>query len=63
MGYVKKYLIEQNIDIHNTSNNNRTTNSEIERLHNTINEHIRLLKHDQNRYTQKASKRKCTDIF
>lgn len=35
-----EFLREQNIEIHYTSNNNHTSNSDIERLHNTINEHI-----------------------
>lgn len=43
-----KFLKTQNIEIHFTSNNNHTSNSEIERLHNRFNAHLRLLNHDYN---------------
>lgn len=42
-----EFLKKENIDIHYTSNSNHTSNADIERLHNTINEHIRLLRHDR----------------
>lgn len=48
---LREFLSNSNIEIHYTSNNNHTSNSDIERLHNTINEHIRLLKHDDERNT------------
>ena len=42
-----EFIIQNNIEINFSSNNNsNTSNSDVERLHNTINEHIRLLKHD-----------------
>lgn len=47
-----EFLREQEIEIHYTSNNNHSSNSDVERLHNTINEHIRILKHDPNRETE-----------
>ncbi len=43
-----EFLRNQNIEMHFTSNNNHTSNSDIERLHNTFNEHLRLLRHDSN---------------
>lgn len=43
---MQQFLKEENIEIHFTSNSNHTSNADIERLHNTINEHIRLLRHD-----------------
>lgn len=43
---LKDFLKERNIEIHFTSNNNHSSNSDVERLHNTINEHIRILRHD-----------------
>lgn len=43
---MQEFLKKENIDIHYTSNSNHTSNADIERLHNTINEHIRLLRHD-----------------
>lgn len=49
---LQTYLREQNIETHFTSNNNHTSNSDIERLHNTINEHLRLLRHDPNKDTE-----------
>lgn len=39
------FLQERNIEIHFTSSLNHNSNSDIERLHNTINEHLRILKH------------------
>jgi len=48
---LREFLKEENIEIHYTSNNNHTSNSDIERLHNTINEHIRILRHDVNKDT------------
>lgn len=44
---LREFLQNQYIEIHYTSNNNHTSNADVERLHNTINEHIRLLKHDE----------------
>lgn len=44
---MQEFLKKENIDIHYTSNSNHTSNADIERLHNTINEHIRLLRHDK----------------
>lgn len=41
-----EYLREQEINIHFTSNNNHTSNADVERFHNTLNEHVRILKHD-----------------
>lgn len=41
-----EFLREREIEIHFTSNNNHSSNSDVERLHNTINEHIRILRHD-----------------
>lgn len=43
---MQQFLTEENIEIHYTSNSNHTSNADIERLHNTINEHLRLLRHD-----------------
>lgn len=51
------FLREQEIEIHYTSNNNHTSNSDVERLHNTINEHIRILKHDPNRDTENTEEK------
>jgi len=42
---MKSFLSENDIQIHYTSNSNHNSNADIERLHNTINEHLRLLKH------------------
>lgn len=44
---MQTFLEKENISIHFTSNSNHTSNADIERLHNTINEHIRLLRHDE----------------
>lgn len=44
-----EFLRQRNVEIHFTSNNNHTSNADVERLHNTINEHIRLLRHDSER--------------
>lgn len=44
---MRQFLSDENIDIHFTSNSNHTSNADIERLHNTINEHIRLLRHNK----------------
>lgn len=44
---MQEFLKKENIDIHYTSNSNHTSNAHIKRLHNTINEHIRLLRHDK----------------
>lgn len=41
-----EFLGKRDIAIHYTSNNNHTSNADVERLHNTMNEHIRLLRHD-----------------
>lgn len=43
---MQQFLKDEKIDIHYTSNSNHTSNADIERLHNTINEHLRLLRHD-----------------
>lgn len=43
---IQQFLADENINIHYTSNSNHTSNADIERLHNTINEHLRLLRHD-----------------
>jgi hypothetical protein len=43
---LREFLNNENINIHFTSSSNKTSNSDIERLHNTINEHLRLLRHD-----------------
>lgn len=48
---LRQFLDDQNIEIHFTSNNNHTSNSDVERFHNTINEHLRLLRHDPNKNT------------
>lgn len=45
---MQEFLKNEKIDIHYTSNSNHTSNADIERLHNTINEHLRLLRHDDN---------------
>lgn len=42
---MKEFLENQNINIHFTSSSNHNANSDVERLHNTINEHLRILKH------------------
>lgn len=52
-----EYLREQEIEIHFTSNNNHTSNADVERLHNTINEHIRILKHDANKNTESVEEK------
>ena len=39
-----EFLKENHIDIHFTSSLNHNSNSDVERLHNTINEHLRILK-------------------
>ncbi|GBP14109.1 Retrovirus-related Pol polyprotein from transposon 17.6 [Eumeta japonica] len=44
---MQEYLKKENINIHYTSNSNHTSNADIERLHNTLNEHLRLLRHDE----------------
>lgn len=44
---IQEYLRKENINIHYTSNSNHTSNADIERLHNTLNEHLRLLRHDE----------------
>lgn len=42
---MNKFLKDKNIEIHFTSSLNHNSNSDVERLHNTINEHLRILKH------------------
>ena len=49
---MQQFLNEENINIHYTSNSNHTSNADIERLHNTINEHLRLLRHDKKSKTE-----------
>lgn len=49
---LQEFLKENNIEIHFTSSGNHTSNADVERLHNTINEHIRILKHDPNKDTE-----------
>lgn len=44
-----EFLRQRNIEIHFISNNNHTSNADVERLHNRMNEHIRLLRHDPER--------------
>lgn len=44
---MREFPNEENINIYFTSSSNHTSNADIERLHNTINEHIRLLRHDE----------------
>ena len=44
---MQQFLKDENIAIHYTSNSNHTSNADIERLHNIINEHIRLLRHNE----------------
>ena len=39
------FLSEHRIEIHFSSSSNHNANADIERLHNTINEHLRILKH------------------
>lgn len=51
-----EFLKERNIEIHFTSNNNHSSNSDVERLHNTINEHIRILRHDADTVEEKIYK-------
>lgn len=46
---LKEFLKNEGIEIHYTSNYNHTSNADVERLHNTLNEHIRLLRHDNNK--------------
>lgn len=41
---MKRLLREKSIDIHYVSSSNHNGNSDVERLHNTINEHLRILK-------------------
>lgn len=43
---MRQFLADEKIDVHYTSNSNHTSNADVERLHNTINEHLRLLRHD-----------------
>uniref|UniRef100_A0A1A9WP03 Integrase catalytic domain-containing protein n=1 Tax=Glossina brevipalpis TaxID=37001 RepID=A0A1A9WP03_9MUSC len=42
---MQQSLAKENIEVHYTSNSNHTSNADIERLHNTINEHIGLFTH------------------
>lgn len=42
---MRTFLTEKNIEIHFASNSNHNSNADIERLHNTVNEHLRILKH------------------
>lgn len=49
---MRQFLADENIDIHYTSNSNHTSNADVERLHNTINEHLRLLRHDDKSSTE-----------
>ncbi|CAD7000909.1 unnamed protein product [Ceratitis capitata] len=44
---MQQFLKDENITIHYTSNSNHTSNADIERLRNTINEHIRLLRQNE----------------
>lgn len=46
---VKQFLKEENIDTHVTTPYLKTGNSDIERLHGTLNEHLRILEADKNR--------------
>lgn len=40
-----EFLNQKQIDVHFTSSLNHNSNSDVEKLHNTINEHLRILKH------------------
>lgn len=42
---MSEFLREKGIQIHFTSSLNHNSNSDVERLHNTINEHLRILRH------------------
>lgn len=42
---MEKFLRDYNIDIHFTSSLNHNGNSDVESLHNAINEYLRILKH------------------
>lgn len=44
---IRQFLEHENIEVHYTSNSNHNSNADVERLHNTINEHIRLLRHSE----------------
>lgn len=45
---IKQFLNENEIDLYLTTPNHKTGNSDVERLHQTLNEHIRLFKADPN---------------
>lgn len=55
---IKQFLNENEIDLYLTTQNHKTGNSDVERLHQTLNEHIRLFKADPNnedRYNSRQS--------
>lgn len=45
---IKEYLKEQNVNLHITTPYNKTGNSDVERFHSTLNEHIRTFRADNN---------------
>lgn len=47
---IKQFLLENNIDIHFTTPYKKTGNSDVERLHLTLNEHMRLYNADPNNF-------------
>lgn len=60
---LREFLNQRNITIHYTSNNNHTSNADVERLHNTINEHLRLLRHDPNKDTDTVEEKILKIIY
>lgn len=46
-GLVEQFLNENKIEFHKTTAGNKTGNSDVERLHGTLNEHLRILEADQ----------------
>ena len=45
--FIRNFLNAEDVEFHLTSPNTRTTNSDIERFHLTLNEHVRLFKLDR----------------
>lgn len=41
-----EFLSQQELRVHFKTNDNHMSNDDIEKFHNTINEHVRILKHD-----------------
>lgn len=60
---VKDFLRQENIEVHYTKPNNHTGNADIERLHNTISEKLRVFTTEKSELTTKEKIYKCVGWY